>query len=190
MMNHINPFKYQDRIEAVRQEIEVRKANGEVPERLVPKTNLRFRDWVDFFIVIFSLEQMLVAFSTIIFGIVIFVMGLNSETTAYFFSWSLILVNSVLLYGGIELIRRKIRGVGIVFLSLILNPLVLFFLGKDALSNVLEMDTSGIQLLGMIPFSGILFLGIILVFVIRSGPRKASDVFKDYVTFGHGKIHF
>lgn len=37
MMHHINPFKYQDRIEAVRQEIEVRKAKGEVPKRLVPE---------------------------------------------------------------------------------------------------------------------------------------------------------
>lgn len=39
MMNHINPFKYQDRIEAVRQEIEVRKANGEVPTALIPDIN-------------------------------------------------------------------------------------------------------------------------------------------------------
>ena len=37
MLNHINPFKYQDKIEDVRHEIEVRKANGEVPERLVPE---------------------------------------------------------------------------------------------------------------------------------------------------------
>lgn len=39
MLNHINPFKYQDKIEAVRKEIELRKEKGEVPEQLVPETD-------------------------------------------------------------------------------------------------------------------------------------------------------
>ena len=37
MLHHINPFKHQDKLEAVRVEIEVRKSKGEVPDRLVPK---------------------------------------------------------------------------------------------------------------------------------------------------------
>ncbi|MEQ9308284.1 MAG: hypothetical protein RLN90_02455 [Balneolaceae bacterium] len=39
MLNHINPFKYQDKIESVRKEIELRKKIGEVPEQLVPETD-------------------------------------------------------------------------------------------------------------------------------------------------------
>ena len=39
MLNHINPYKYQDQIEELRTEIELRKERGEVPERLVPQTN-------------------------------------------------------------------------------------------------------------------------------------------------------
>ncbi len=37
MLNHINPYKYQDQIEELRKEIELRKERGEVPERLVPE---------------------------------------------------------------------------------------------------------------------------------------------------------
>ena len=37
MLNHINPYKYEDRLEAVRLEVEQRKLRGEVPKRLVPE---------------------------------------------------------------------------------------------------------------------------------------------------------
>lgn len=39
MVNHINPFKYPDRIEAVEKEIRMRKEQGKIPERLVPETD-------------------------------------------------------------------------------------------------------------------------------------------------------
>ena len=39
MLNHINPYKYQDKIAEVRKEIELRKNRGEVPERFVPEIN-------------------------------------------------------------------------------------------------------------------------------------------------------
>lgn len=39
MLNHINPYKYQDKIAEVRKEIELRKKQGEVPQLLVPNIN-------------------------------------------------------------------------------------------------------------------------------------------------------
>jgi hypothetical protein len=46
MLTHINPYKYADRLEAVRKELDLRKEQGEVPTNLVPKTDwsvFRFR---------------------------------------------------------------------------------------------------------------------------------------------------
>jgi hypothetical protein len=48
MLNHINPFKHPDRIEAVEHEITLRKHNGEVPDRLIPEINLTKEDKVLF----------------------------------------------------------------------------------------------------------------------------------------------
>ncbi len=36
MLNHINPYKYPERIKEVEKEIEQRKELGEVPQQLVP----------------------------------------------------------------------------------------------------------------------------------------------------------
>lgn len=37
MLNHINPYKYPERIKEVEKEIELRKEKGEIPVRLVPE---------------------------------------------------------------------------------------------------------------------------------------------------------
>ncbi len=45
MLNHINPYKYPERIQEVEKEIELRKERGEIPQRLVPEidwTPLKF----------------------------------------------------------------------------------------------------------------------------------------------------
>lgn len=39
MINHINPYKYPEKIEQVKNELEIRKERGEVPSQLVPNTN-------------------------------------------------------------------------------------------------------------------------------------------------------
>lgn len=36
MLNHINPYKYPERIKDVEKEIALRKERGEVPQKLVP----------------------------------------------------------------------------------------------------------------------------------------------------------
>lgn len=39
MLNHIDPFRFPDKIIQVEQELALRKENGEIPERLVPETD-------------------------------------------------------------------------------------------------------------------------------------------------------
>ena len=36
LLNHIDPYKYPERIQAIEEEIQSRKAKGEIPEQLVP----------------------------------------------------------------------------------------------------------------------------------------------------------
>jgi len=43
MLNHINPYEFQDKITEIRKEIELRKDRGEVPKKLIPDT-----DWAPF----------------------------------------------------------------------------------------------------------------------------------------------
>lgn len=43
MLNHINPYEFQDKITEIRKEIELRKDRGEVPIKLIPDT-----DWAPF----------------------------------------------------------------------------------------------------------------------------------------------
>lgn len=46
MINHINEYKYEDRLEEVRKELEIRRQQGEIPTVLVPKPDwsaFRFR---------------------------------------------------------------------------------------------------------------------------------------------------
>jgi|GEM_PF-4660112 len=44
MLTHIDPYKYADRVEAVRKELDSRKKRGEVPEQLIPKFDIRKED--------------------------------------------------------------------------------------------------------------------------------------------------
>lgn len=46
MLNHINPYKYPERIKEVEKELELRKESGEIPERLVPKIDLTRKDFL------------------------------------------------------------------------------------------------------------------------------------------------
>ena len=39
MLAHIDPYKYADRIAAVRKELDARKDQGEIPTELIPKTD-------------------------------------------------------------------------------------------------------------------------------------------------------
>lgn len=46
MLTHIDPYKYPDRLDEVEKELDLRKANGEVPTEVVPKIDwsvFRFR---------------------------------------------------------------------------------------------------------------------------------------------------
>ncbi len=48
MLNHINPYEFQDKITEIRKEIELRKERGEVPKKIIPDTNwssLKFWRW-------------------------------------------------------------------------------------------------------------------------------------------------
>ena len=127
MLNHINPFKYQDKIEAVRHEIEVRKAKGEVPELLVPVQKYNFDDIIDFSVVVLSFFQMLGAIISVVF-VALFVGNFSDKMTepaGIVFVLLLLISLVMIIWGAVKVFFNRRKGIPILLAGLFTNGFII-----------------------------------------------------------------
>ena len=127
LVNHLDPFKYQDKIETVRQEIEARKERGELPIALLPKQYFNFDDIVDFSLVAFSFLQILGAVTTLIF-VALFVGNFSdrmTEASGIIFVALLCVSLILIIWGALVVFRNRKKGIPILLAGLVSHAFVI-----------------------------------------------------------------
>lgn len=189
MLNHINPYKYPERIKQVEKEIGLRKELGEIPLELRPIAKVSFNDILDFFLVLFSSYQILSGFGAIISSILMIVFVIGNNTPSNFIFIAIFTLSSLgLIWGGIRLIRRMKSGVIISFLSYILQSLSLLIFGLGTFAATFEKEVSEVDPISFFPLTNLFLLLVLFFFISKSGSRKFRDVFSDYITFSTERV--
>lgn len=197
MLNHMNQFKYPDRVALLEQEIGQRVERGEVPDKLIPLSKINGSDILDFSLVIFSLGQLFGALGGFVF-IALFTAAIfqgQVSIEGYIFILLEVIIFATFFYSAILLLRRKIWGVYFAFVIYIAQAIVLtvfdVFLQLNILNTVFETTSENPSLLdsgNYIPVGSLFFLMIIYFFIARVEKRKARDVASDISTFWYGDV--
>ena len=184
MLNHIDQFKYPERIQEVEKEISLRKSLGEIPDQLKPKTDLSFNDVVDFFLVIFSSYQILAGFGSIITSIIMIIFVVDDGTISNFLFIFLLTLSSIgLFWGGIRLIRRIKSGVLISFASYLLQSLSFMVFGLGTFASTFKTEVSEVAFINFFPFTNLFLLVVLFFLISKSSPRRFRDVLNDFISF-------
>lgn len=187
MLTHIDPYKYADRVDAVKKELDSRKESGEVPDWVVPKFNVSFSDFLDLGLVLYSLQQMASGVGLFIFSLVL-ISKIASELIVVDVILSLLIVvlSIGLAIGGFKMIKRMLIGVSISFFSEILLIPVLFLATSQTILRAFELEPTDVSPISFVPFFSLLVLVGLFFLIRKSTERSAKDVFSDLINFRFG----
>lgn len=118
MLNHINPYKYQDRVNAVRLEIEKRKQAGEIPDRIIPRATASREDYIHFFKMLGSVSYILFVLALgYVFLNSLLKNGLFNDAKDYFFAGNIAVLVAGLIMDFFLKNKGQLRVVLLVYLS-------------------------------------------------------------------------